>query len=118
MTKVCVIICATGRPDLLRRCLRSLGAQRLHADMEPEIVVVDPLGPRTNWAVIEEFQGTHFHPLRYVQARAVFNAAKLAAFEARAAWMVHIDDNQVADEGWLARLHAEYATAPQLRHAS
>jgi succinoglycan biosynthesis protein ExoM len=114
MIKVCVIVCASGRPDLLRRCLRSLGALILDADIDLEIVVIDSARGIGNRAVAAEFRRSPFQPIRYVQSHSTRNAAKLVAMEMMAAWMVYIDDDQTADPEWLMRLHSEYLSSKSL----
>lgn len=103
MTAVAVAISTRDRPEALARCLRSLAAGRL---APAEVIVADQSdGPETRQLLAE-------HPdVRYVRARpGGLGAAQNDAFRATSAPVVAVlDDDCVADAGWLESIAAAFA---------
>jgi O-antigen biosynthesis protein len=103
MTDVAVAISTRDRPDALARCLRSLAAGRLPP---AEVIVADQSdGPETRQLLAEQ------PDVRYVRARpGGLGAAQNDAFRATSAPIVAVlDDDCVADEGWLESIAQAFA---------
>ena len=101
---VSVAVCTRERPDDLRRALTSLVSQTPQAK---DILVVDncPATDATR-AVVEEFTG-----VRYVcePRKGLDNARNRAIAESNAEVVAFIDDDAVADPGWLTALVRPFA---------
>jgi glycosyltransferase involved in cell wall biosynthesis len=106
---VAVCICTRARPQMLRRCLASVRAQRLDAArLRMRLIVVDNNPEPTAQAVVDDLYAGE--PCRsYVHCREpgipiARNAAIEAALRAGADYIAFIDDDEVAPEHWLASL--------------
>jgi GT2 family glycosyltransferase len=107
---VSAAICTRDRPDFLRRALRSLISQEA---MLREVLVVDnaPTTDSTRQLVEREFKAVHyFHEpiagLDFARNRALNVATgEVVAF---------LDDDAVADSGWVAATQAAFAANPRL----
>ena len=109
VTRVSIAICTAGRPVMLGGCLRSVVGQEPPEGCDVAVVVVDNNpAPTVGDTVAGIAAGSRF-PLRTVhepepgipQAR---NRAIGEALKGGADWLVFIDDDEVAEPGWLARL--------------
>jgi O-antigen biosynthesis protein len=112
MTRVAVAISTRDRPEALARCLRSLAAGRL---APAEVIVADQSdGPETRQLLAE-------HPdVQYVSARpGGLGAAQNDAVRATTAPVVAVlDDDCVAEEGWLESIASTLATDDELAFVS
>ena len=107
---VTVAVCTHGRPERLARCLRSLSDLRVPAGAEPpDVLVVDNAPPDDRAREVAEAAG-----VRYVREPLVGLdfARNRALAEARGEWLAFLDDDVVADAGWLAGLHEAVAVHP------
>jgi len=95
---VCIATCR--RPDGLARLLASLARQKLPPQTAIEVVVVDDAGDAPRCAAGPDFP----HPLRWlVEPRRNIALARNRALEvARGRWLAFVDDDEEADERWLA----------------
>lgn len=109
---VFVCLCTARRPEMLRRCLGSLIAQKVdQARIAFQIIVVDnnPSGDAAP-IVLSAATASGF-PIHYVhEPRPGIPMARNAALEAAlkfgADWIAFIDDDEFAPEDWLATLFA------------
>ena len=106
---VTIAVCTHGRPERLARCLRSLGALRVPAGEPPDILVVDNAPPDDRAREVAAEAG-----VRYVREPLVGLdfARNRALAEATGEWLAFLDDDVVADAGWLAGLHEAVAVHP------
>lgn len=97
---VCVATCR--RPAGLARLLESLARQKLPGRLALEVVVVDNDAAGSAAEVLERFAAAL--PLRsFVEPRRnVAHARNRCVEEARGHWLAFVDDDEAADEGWLA----------------
>lgn len=101
--EVSIVVCTRSRPELLARCLESIAGLDVPAT---EVIVVDnaPGDPRTA-ALCEQ------RPVRYLAA----GGAPLSALRTRGArasrgeLVAFIDDDCIADPGWLSNLGQAFA---------
>jgi succinoglycan biosynthesis protein ExoM len=109
---VVIGVCTFKRPVMLRACLDSLGAQILPPNIAVQIVVVDNEPAPTSRAGVEAFAATCPFPVHYVhQPKRGIAAARNAILDKAAALGVDqiamLDDDETADEKWVAGLMAE-----------
>lgn len=95
---VCVATCR--RPDGLARLLASLARQKLPPQTAVEVVVVDNSGDAPRADTGPDFP----HPLRWLvePERNIALARNRALEVARGRWLAFVDDDEEADERWLA----------------
>jgi GT2 family glycosyltransferase len=100
--RVSIVVMTFNRPDLLRRCLASLSAQRVPRDVF-EVVVVDVSDPPVS-AIVEAVRSRI--TVRHLTSpnRGVAGNRNTGAASAMAPWLAFIDDDCVADGEWLARM--------------
>lgn len=105
---------------MLRKCLASLSMQLVDSTVAPTIIVVENDETPSCKELVYEFSDTCPYPVVYVHepvrgiARAR-NVAIEAALNSGAEWIAFIDDDEVADQDWLAALMAvEYRHVPVL----
>jgi len=104
MPEFSVIIPTCRRNDLLARCLESLGPGRQLADFDSyEVIVTDDSQTATAEAMMRE----QFPWARWVQGPTRGPAANRnsGARNAKGEWLCFIDDDCIADKGWIAALH-------------
>jgi len=108
--RVTAAICTHNRPDVLRRALRSLVEQE-HAPWE--ILVIDNAPADDACRVLVERE---FPSVRYVlEAVPGLDFARNRALrEASGEVVAFLDDDAVADRGWVAATEAAFATSPAL----
>ena len=107
---VTLAVCTHGRPERLARCLRSLQALRLPPGAEaPDVLVVDNAPPDERTREVAVGAG-----VRYVRepVPGLDFARNRAVREATGDWLAFLDDDVVADPGWLAGLHGAVAAHP------
>jgi succinoglycan biosynthesis protein ExoM len=104
--KVCIGITTYNRPAMLLQALRSVRAQQMPAGVMAEVVVVDNSRDANARASVLAEVASPGLPVRYVSAPepnvSVARNAAVAACDG--AWLAFIDDDQVAEPGWLAAL--------------
>lgn len=103
-----VAVCTHDRTADLRACLESLVA--LRGDDGFELLVVDNAPPDVRTQMLVE----SLHGVRYVRepARGLDFARNRALREARGTYVAFLDDDTVADAGWLDGLRAALADQP------
>ena len=117
---VVVGVCTCKRPTMLRACLDSLAAQSLPIDIAMQIVVVDNEPAPNNQAGVEAFAATSPFPVHYVHQpkrgiAAARNAILDKAMALGADQIAMLDDDETADERWIADLMVEeYRDVPVL----
>ncbi|MBZ2190307.1 glycosyltransferase [Alcanivorax sp. JB21] len=104
--KICITVCTLGRPEMLRRCLASLVGQKVPAGYSAVIIVVDNDQSRSAQSVVDDFQdesGVRLHyemeserGIPFARNRALDTALKMGAD-----WIAFIDDDEVAEAGWV-----------------
>lgn len=102
---ISVCICTYRRPDGLRNLLRSLS--ELVPETPPfEIIVVDNDGGRSGESALSPYRSGEI-PLTYAvePVKNISRARNRAVVEARSELMAFIDDDEIAEPGWLAALH-------------
>jgi O-antigen biosynthesis protein len=109
---IAVAISTRDRPDVLRRCLESLGTGRLRPD---EVIVADQSDGSATRLVVDEARANGI-PIRYVRARpGGLGAAQNDAVAATASEIVAVlDDDCVADESWLQEIARAFEADPEL----
>lgn len=108
---VAVCICTYLRPKMLARCLESLQNQSALSDVRVSFVVIDNDEHGSALAVVNEFVGRLPWPVHYRRENRrgiapARNAALTAAKDIGADWIAFIDDDEIADPDWIARLMA------------
>jgi len=95
---VCIATCR--RPGGLARLLASLARQKLPPEIGVEVIVVDDAGDALRDAAGPDFP----HPLRWIVAPAhnIAHARNRAVEAADGRWLAFVDDDEEADEHWLA----------------
>jgi len=109
---ISICVCTYRRPAGLSDLLRSLTGL-VPETPSFEIIVIDNDGDRSAESVLSPYR-TGGIPLTYVvePVKNISRARNRAVSEARAELMAFIDDDEIADPGWLAELHktlVEYA---------
>jgi glycosyltransferase involved in cell wall biosynthesis len=108
-----IAICTRARADDLRACLESLLAIRGRGVAGPgsfELLVIDNAPPdKRTRTLVESLEG-----VRYVRepVRGLDVARNRALREARGSYVAFLDDDTVADAGWLAGLEEAVADQP------
>ena len=110
---VTVAICTRARPQLLASCLRSVLALRADDPADPrhfDVLVVDNDPPDDATArVVDTMPGVRY--VREVRPGLDF-ARNRALAEATGTWIAYLDDDVVADHGWLEGLEEAVAEHP------
>lgn len=107
--EVSILVQTFRRPRLLRLCLESCLALRLPDGVTVELLVVDNSPEQEGRAVVEaltaEAEALPF-PLRYScePTPGIAAGRNHGVAETRGAWLAVLDDDEVADPGWLAAL--------------
>jgi glycosyltransferase involved in cell wall biosynthesis len=100
---ISICIATLRRPTGLARLLGSLAKLRIPEDVSVEVLVVDNDAEGSGAAVAREW-ADEAHPLRVLiePRQNVAHARNRAVEAARGCWLAFIDDDEIADEGWLA----------------
>jgi len=101
---VCIATCK--RPHLLRSLLESLASQRLSPRVTVRIIVVDNDRSESARAVVHDFAGRSPWPVVYdvEPERNISLARNRSVSLANGDYLAFIDDDETADERWLAEL--------------
>jgi glycosyltransferase involved in cell wall biosynthesis len=105
--RVVVCICTRGRPRLFARCLTSVLAQALaRTDYRLSVVVVDnsPEGEERDGVEALAIQNVAYAHEPRTGIPFARNAAIEVALKLAPTWIAFIDHDEVAPQGWLARL--------------
>lgn len=104
--RLCVGICTYQRPDMLRRCLKSVISQQQIPGVEVRIVVVDNEAQRAADVIVADFPAVEYihEPRRGISAAR--NAVIAAALRMDADFIAMTDDDAWASPDWLACLIA------------
>ena len=110
---VSVVICTLDRAGYLRGALRSLVGQSLPGDGW-EVLVVDNGSADDTPAVVRAF--AEALPLRYLvePTLGLCHARDRGWREARGRLVAYLDDDAVAEPGWLAAVRAAFARSPDV----
>ena len=103
---VTVIVCTFNRKPWLEKCLRSLEEQEVRAD---EVMVVD--GPSTDGTrqMLEGLEGQgHIVLVRQPKLDGISSARNLGLEKATGEVVCYIDDDAVAQPGWLTSILSPY----------
>lgn len=123
MSLVCIGLCTARRPIMLRECLDSLAALRLPVGYQVCLIVSDNEELPANKQAVLRFAESCPFAVHYVHeprrgipfAR---NAVLDKAMSLGAGWIAFIDDDEIADQNWLAALmSSEYINVPILSGA-
>ncbi len=107
-----VVIPTHDRPEALRACLDRLAAQRLPC-ARFEVVVVDDGSPRPVAPLVAAFGGRlQVTALRQPQSGPAA-ARNHGALRARGRYVAFIDDDCLAEPGWLAAIEAAFRAHPR-----
>jgi len=100
---VSVCVATYRRPEGLARLLASLARLKLAAEPTLEILIVDN-DPQRSAATTARSLGEYPHLVRWLEdpRRNIAHARNRAVDEASGRWLAFIDDDEVADEHWLA----------------
>jgi succinoglycan biosynthesis protein ExoM len=100
---VSVCVATYRRPESLARLLASLARLKLAAEPRLEILVVDN-DPQRSAAATARSLGEFPHLVRWLEEprRNIAHARNRAVDAAEGRWLAFIDDDEVADERWLA----------------
>lgn len=110
-TLCCIAVCTAKRPLMLKACLESLIAQEVAAGWRAEIIVIDNEVDRGAENIVGEIAAKSPLPIAYVhEPNRGIPFARNQALEASlghgAEWTAFIDDDEVAEKGWLKALMA------------
>lgn len=102
---VSVVVCTFNRADLLAQTLTSLLQQQTHGKSY-EIVVVDDGSTDSTPEVVETVRRKSAIELLYVRQEnaGIGHARNRGVRAARAPWIAFLDDDEVANKGWLKEL--------------
>jgi succinoglycan biosynthesis protein ExoM len=100
---VSVCVATYRRPEGLARLLASLARLKLAAEPTLEILIVDN-DPQRSAAASARSLGEFPHPVRWLEDPRpnIAHARNRAVDVAKGRWLAFIDDDEVADEHWLA----------------
>jgi len=100
---VSVCVATYRRPESLARLLASLARLKLATEPTLEILIVDN-DPQRSGAATARSLGEFPHLVRWLEEprRNIAHARNRAVDEASGRWLAFIDDDEVADEHWLA----------------
>jgi len=127
-TRIGIMVCTAERPRMLEECVASLLAQRLEADWQVEVCVVENDATPTSRGVVEAVPAAAPVKVHYYQEpRRGIPFARNKTLEVGLAngydWIVLIDDDERADPTWLASLMrtaiehgADVVSGPVRRH--
>jgi succinoglycan biosynthesis protein ExoM len=121
--RVAVCVCTAFRPKMLEECLLSLTVQMLDPHIRLDIVVIDNEPEPNNREAVESIAYGCIYPMHYVHQpkrgiASARNAAIEKALELKADWICFIDDDETADQDWIAQLmHPDYLHVPVLMGA-
>ena len=113
--EISVVICTYNRAALLTQALRSLFAQKPEG-LPYEIVVIDNNSADETPQVVESLTAESPVPLRYFRETRQGNAyARNAGVDQSAGAIVaYLDDDEVADENWVAVMKEAFEREPEL----
>lgn len=106
-TLICVCLCTYRRPQLAQT-LASIAAQQLPRDYEVAISIADNDPKGSGKAIVDRFRQQTTLDISY-QIQPVKNIAltrNASVSNAKGDWLAFIDDDEVADNDWLASLLA------------
>ena len=109
---VSVVVCTHDRPAYLAACLESLAAQRAPPSAF-ELLVVDSASPEDGAAAIAALAERHGARRLVADKPGLSLARNLGAAAARGRWLAYIDDDAVADPGWIDAIIAAGNTLPE-----
>lgn len=112
--RIAIGICTCQRPKMLQRCLDSLRLQKFNPwQITVHLIIVDNERNPNNRLQIKEFAKSvpwavvYIHEPKRGIARAR-NAILDSAWEMGMEWIAMIDDDEIADEGWIEALMVDH----------
>jgi succinoglycan biosynthesis protein ExoM len=105
---IVVCVCTRNRPNMLARCLRSIGPHRQHTvgGVDVRYVVVDNAPSPRVWRVVKtSLPGAEYVEEPRIGLSYARNAAVARALELGADWIAFIDDDEEAADDWLFNLY-------------
>jgi glucosyl-dolichyl phosphate glucuronosyltransferase len=110
---ISTVICTHNRADYLEKAIRSVLGQRM-SPAEYELIVVD----NNSTDATAEFVGrfSHFGNLRYIfePALGLCNARNTGWRKARGQYVAYLDDDAIAEPGWLSAIKEAFESNPSL----
>lgn len=103
---IVLAVCTFKRPEMLRRCLASVGRLIVPEGASLVICVVDNETSKATEALVREVSAGHVCYLPQPE-RGIVHARNMAldwAIDQSADWIVFLDDDQTVSEGWLTAL--------------
>lgn len=112
---VSVVVCTYNRCALLRNALSSLVEQTVEPDRY-EVIVVDNNSTDGTRQAVQGFEDSTAVPVRYVleEQQGVSHARNRGIDEARGEIVAYLDDDELADPGWLAAMLDVYRRHPDV----
>eukprot|EP00913_Durusdinium_trenchii_P028315 g26543.t1 len=103
---ISIIVCTYNRAEMLRGALQSLTSLRTQGEFTYEILVIDNASTDHTAEVVDEIARDSILPVRRAREdqKGVVHARNRGVAEARGEWIAFFDDDQLADEFWLASL--------------
>ena len=110
--EISVVVCTHNRAAMLHRALTSVLEQE-SGDIDFEILAVDNRSTDETAAVVRRLEGRG--PLRYLHepALGLSSARNHGWRSARGRYVAYLDDDAVADPGWLRAIHAAFTAWPR-----
>lgn len=107
-TKITVLVCTHNRCQTLAKAIESVAAQTLAQSLGWEILVVDNNSSDETRQVVENFRRRYPECIRYLfePQQGLSYARNAGIREARGEILAFIDDDEIADAGWLQNLTA------------
>jgi glycosyltransferase involved in cell wall biosynthesis len=114
--KISVLVCTRNRARALEKTLPTILAQPESEEYSYEVIVVDNASTDGTRQVIERFARAHHRLHRLYEARAGLSYARNTAVKnSRGELLVFTDDDVLVTENWLAEIHREFASDPNLQ---
>ena len=105
---ITVCICTYKRPQQLERLLVSLSKQATRTSFKYSIVAVDNDRLQSAMCIVSSFRGKYPVDILYINEREknIALARNLAVRNAKGNYLAFIDDDEVAEEDWLLKMHS------------
>ncbi len=111
MPLISVVICTHNRADYLPQAIRSVLEQRMTADRY-ELIVVDNRSTDRTREVVRPFEANDSVRYVYDGVLGLCHARNTGWQRARGRYVAYLDDDAVAEPGWLAAIEEAFSTTP------
>lgn len=106
--KIVITLCTRERPEMLRGCVKSILTQQVPWDVALSVIVVENHESPSCKSMIEEMSAESKWPLMYAHEPRLGipiarNRALELALEQDPDWIGFIDDDEVAESGWILK---------------